>query len=392
MDTTNKPTVQSSGVSSSRQHFVTLDDLRGLAAIAVALSHGNFIFGGVLLTPHSYLAVDFFYLLSGVVLSHAYDRRLRMGQIRNYFERRVIRLYPMILVGAVLGASVVLTSAGTKQASTWHLVLLLLGACLCFPMLRTNIYPGNNTTAPVNLPTWSLFFELAINTVYGFVAKYLSTGRLIAVIVVSLLAEIGGTMKFGSTNFGSHVVEFPWGFARVAFPFSAGILLDRLIFSRTLRVPTIKPVGLGLMLAAIFMIPILGRFNGATDLILIAVVFPALIILAVKQPPRATRNVFSTWLRDLPYPLYTVHEPIFMWLARIQRAIEPRFHASPYAWIVLGTLLASAFALLMFKLYDEPFRTALSNWSATRAAGSKLDSTRPLQAPPLRSQIARDPS
>ena len=59
----------------SRPHFLTLDAMRGVAAITVVLFHGARL-AGVQTMPHGYLAVDMFFALSGFVISRAYDRRL----------------------------------------------------------------------------------------------------------------------------------------------------------------------------------------------------------------------------------------------------------------------------------------------------------------------------
>jgi len=69
----------STSLPTTRQHFEILDGLRGVAAIAVVIFHfmeitipdpkNNFI-------AHAYLAVDFFFCLSGFVIAYAYDDRL----------------------------------------------------------------------------------------------------------------------------------------------------------------------------------------------------------------------------------------------------------------------------------------------------------------------------
>jgi peptidoglycan/LPS O-acetylase OafA/YrhL len=82
--------------------FATLDGLRGVAAIAVTSLHFRFELGKFLL-PHSYLAVDFFFVLSGFVLAYAYEDRLSEGMKPIQFLRlRVIRLYPLYLIGTLI--------------------------------------------------------------------------------------------------------------------------------------------------------------------------------------------------------------------------------------------------------------------------------------------------
>ena len=84
-----------------------VNGLRGVAALMVILYH---IFEGFATSPtdqrfnHGYLAVDFFFVLSGFVIGYAYDDRWKAGfKTKGFFKRRLIRLHPMIVLGFVLG-------------------------------------------------------------------------------------------------------------------------------------------------------------------------------------------------------------------------------------------------------------------------------------------------
>src|SRR5688572_32430384 len=94
------------GILQSKQHFEILDGLRGVAALAIVIFHfmewvfsdfsKNFI-------GHGFLAVDFFFCLSGFVIGYAYDHRLEKMGIVAFFKRRLIRLHPLVILGSVLG-------------------------------------------------------------------------------------------------------------------------------------------------------------------------------------------------------------------------------------------------------------------------------------------------
>ena len=87
----------------SKSHYKILDGLRGVASIMVISMHIMEIFAGGDYTKmyinHGYLAVDFFFLLSGFVIGHAYDDRWTKMSLKDFFKRRLIRLHPMIPVG-----------------------------------------------------------------------------------------------------------------------------------------------------------------------------------------------------------------------------------------------------------------------------------------------------
>src|SRR5574344_3063257 len=91
----------------TKPHYDLLDGLRGVAALLVLWYHvfEGYQFAGnqpiIKTTNHGYLAVDFFFILSGFVISYAYDDRiLKTMTLKNFFKRRLIRLHPMVVLGA----------------------------------------------------------------------------------------------------------------------------------------------------------------------------------------------------------------------------------------------------------------------------------------------------
>ena len=95
----------------SKPHYKLLDGLRGVAALLVLWYHVHegFAFAGsspvIKCINHGYLAVDFFFMLSGFVIGYAYDDRWKTNlTLGNFFKRRLIRLHPMVVLGALLGA------------------------------------------------------------------------------------------------------------------------------------------------------------------------------------------------------------------------------------------------------------------------------------------------
>ena len=62
------------------------------------------------------LAVDFFFILSGFVVGYAYDDRWKTMRIADFLKRRFIRLHPMVIIGALIGASEI--KAAPTEATT----------------------------------------------------------------------------------------------------------------------------------------------------------------------------------------------------------------------------------------------------------------------------------
>lgn len=120
--------ISSSAFSDTKAHYDLLDGLRGVAALMVIWYHifeGYAFAGGSIIETfnHGYLAVDFFFILSGFVIGYAYDDRWgRNLTMKNFFKRRLIRLHPMVIMGAVLGA-ITFCLQGCVQWDGTHIAL-----------------------------------------------------------------------------------------------------------------------------------------------------------------------------------------------------------------------------------------------------------------------------
>src|SRR6187402_3617673 len=124
----------------TKQHFEILDGLRGVAAIAVVTFHfmewaisdysKNFI-------GHGFLAVDFFFCLSGFVIAYAYDDRMKQLKPGPFLIRRLIRLHPLVVIGSVLGLITFLFDPFGGQAANYSIgkiALLFASSIFMVPM------------------------------------------------------------------------------------------------------------------------------------------------------------------------------------------------------------------------------------------------------------------
>lgn len=88
---TNKTTTT---ILQTKQHFEILDGLRGIAAWAVVIFHfmeWAYTDPGQNFIGHGFLAVDFFFCLSGFVIGYAYDDRIGKMGVLEFFKSRIIR-------------------------------------------------------------------------------------------------------------------------------------------------------------------------------------------------------------------------------------------------------------------------------------------------------------
>jgi len=178
-------------MAETRHVFTTLDFLRGIAAIAVVCFHYSQSIS-VLLLPHAFLAVDFFFMLSGFVLAYAYEARFREGlTLKQFMKIRIVRLYPLYLIGITIPLISIGVLAFLQMP---HDNILRSALTYCFHLLLIPTPPvfaeNPGPLFPLNLPAWSLFYELVINVFYGFVAVALTTTRLTSLILLSFVGMV----------------------------------------------------------------------------------------------------------------------------------------------------------------------------------------------------------
>lgn len=378
----------SAAYADSKPHYALLDGLRGVAALLVLWYHVfegyAFVDGSLIrVVNHGYLGVDFFFMLSGFVLAYAYNDRWPSGRLTlgGFFRRRLIRLHPMVVMCAVLGAVAFLQQGSVKWDGTsvpfGPVMLALLCAMFFIPAVPGCRYEvrGNGEMFPLNGPAWSLFFEYIGNIVYAFVLRRLS-GRMLAVLTAVLagvlawftISDVPGEGMFG-VGWTLNGLNFWGGMVRMLFPFSMGMLLQR--YFRPVRVRGAF-WWCALLLAVLFHVPYIAGagavcLNGVFEAVCIIVVFPVVLWLGASG---TTTDRFSTrvckFLGDISYPVYIVHYPLmylfYAWLRRTQQTTLAQ--TWPQALAVCAGSVVLAYVLL--KVYDEPVRRRLTRLTSRR--------------------------
>ena len=331
-----------------------LDGMRGLAAFAVIVDHVPSPFLRTLI-PGRYLAVDFFFALSGLVLARAYAGSLTDGRgIARFLKLRLIRLYPMYLLGLLLGALAALypvLRGWQAPDAPFHVTNLLAGAFfLPSPATQGEAF---DPLFPYDPPAWSLFFELVANTVWALLAARL-TRRLLPVLLVGLAVWAAPVVLHGyEPGLGWAWSDFEIGLARAMFSFFMGVALYRVLSSTTLpRLPFLLPVAL---LVGILCCPMPISIRTAYDVAVMLVIVPVTILLAARaQLPSMMRPV-CTWLGAISYGVYVLHVPVFNF-------IEPKLQAwgvPGMGQVVATGVIAALLAQLAISVYETPLRRRL---------------------------------
>lgn len=369
-----------------KPHYELLDGLRGVAALLVVLYHINEGFAFASGAPvidfmnHGYLAVDFFFILSGFVIGYAYDDRWSRGlTLWQFAKRRLIRLHPMAVAGVLLGALAFGIQGFEKwdhtAVSPWALVGALICGLLFIPAVPGATYEvrGNGEAFPLNGPAWSLFFEYIGNLLYAMLIRRLSTRALACLTAVLGMGVLFFT-SFDVSGYGMFGVGWTvggWGFLqgllRMTFPFSMGLLM-----ARTFRPRPLKGIFwiCALALVAVFFVPYIPSFgrlclNGVFESACIILVFPAVVYVAACGigENALTRRTYN-FMGAISYPLYITHYPVmylfYAWL------IDRQLYTFAQTWpVVIGVVAVNiAIAWLLLKFYDEPVRRWLTSRSS----------------------------
>ncbi len=332
-------------MNANARRFVTLDAFRGVAAIIVVIYHCGTEMG--LWAPRfGYLAVDVFFLLSGFVLSHAYDERLASGMtIVEFLRVRVIRLYPLYLVGLILGVAVAGLNQDIASATPWSVAINFIFNLFGLPvptrisgLLQSYDF---HFIFPLNIPFWSLFFEFWVaNVLFAVVAKFSWNSVPIWIVAASLAGLLYAEKVFQTLNMGASWPTLFSGFARVGFSFFLGVIISRRVLEKPARWSAPAWV-LTLALIAMLCVPLDDHAAHRFELICVVFLFPILIYFgstAIELP------AIGRWLGDASYAIYTIHFPALSALRYSFAKIA--FHPGILTHIsITAALLAPAFTL-----------------------------------------------
>lgn len=320
------------------------------------------------LLPNAGLSVDFFFVLSGFVIAYSYEKRFADGLgIIEFIQLRLIRLYPMIALGLIIGFTVYAIKIVTQQRpDLWMPVLgsVLLNAFLMPSPWLTN--DAHGTAWPIDLPLWSLSFEFAINLIYAVLLVKLTGWRLWVAVSVGLLWSAWAVGSNGNTGGGPQWETLRQGWVRVYFPFVLGVLLAYL-YRRSHR-KVVRPWQSAgpfcmLILFATLVFPIPEPWTGWYGLAVVAGLFPVLVWIAARFESGKSNAVLSL-LGELSYPLYALHYPIVKVCSNtLRRFGVSSDHPTFYLWIVTEVSLCVALAAAAWVWIDKPTRAWLTPWT-----------------------------
>ncbi|WP_316794250.1 acyltransferase [Pedobacter frigoris] len=352
-------TTVSPEILKTKQHFQILDGLRGVAALAIVVFHfmemvylpdKNFI-------AHGFLAVDFFFCLSGFVIAYAYDDRIGKMGVMEFFKSRLIRLHPLVVFGSVIGLLAFLFDPfggdpGAYSAGKIALIFLCSILIIPFPVITERSF--NNFG--LNAPAWSLFWEYIANIVYALILSKLNRRYLVVLCAISACTLFYASQHAGGSLLGGWDGKSFWdGCARISYSFLAGMIIYRynLIIKNKLGF-----IGLAALLLLAFILPY-GKWNWLTEPAVVLFYFPLLISLGAGTMLSEGIKKLCVFSGNISYPLYMTHYMVIWMFMNYNIAHKPG--TTELALVMgIGTILLLGFAYLVMVFYDIPVRKYLT--------------------------------
>ncbi|ABC93634.1 putative acetyltransferase protein (plasmid) [Rhizobium etli CFN 42] len=306
----SSPAIHSADTSIiGRSRYYTLDAMRGFAAICVVATHFQERHA-----PSAYLAVDFFFVLSGFIIADIYGRRLSHGlPFQSFMKARIKRLYPLYLIGVLVGLTqiILLTSWGLRVQS--DIDLLVSTATNTFflpsPMYFLQAHPMQGMF-PINGPAWSMFWELLVNIVFALWLFRLPVRALCGVAVVSAAFLVLVGANYGMLNIGWEWPSAVGGLPRVMFSFTAGVVICRLFNGASAWRRGWAAMAPCLLLLICIAAPVPVALRPYYDLIFAIALAPLIVTLGLflEMPAKAER--LATWIGYISYPVYILHRGV----------------------------------------------------------------------------------
>jgi peptidoglycan/LPS O-acetylase OafA/YrhL len=338
----------------TKQHFEILDGLRGIAALAIVIFHfmemvypfpENFI-------GHGFLAVDFFFCLSGFVIAYAYDDRIEKMGIKEFFTSRLIRLHPLVILGSILGLLAYLFDpfgGSTETYSAGKIALIFICSLLMipFPVITERSF----NLFGLNAPAWSLFWEYVANILYAFILSKLKRSYLLILAIISAITLCYVSYRAEGLLGGWSGSNFWDGGARIAYSFLAGMLIFR--FNWIIK-SNLGFTGVSILLTLAFLMPY-SSWNWLTELLVVLLYFPLIVSLGAGAKLTSGVRKFCEFSGNISYPLYMTHYAVIWMFLNYYTAHKPGT-AQLSLIIITGTIILIGFAYLVMRFYDIPVR------------------------------------
>lgn len=272
-----------------------LEALRGIAAICVVLLHLQATFGGhPAIFGKGYLGVDFFLMLSGYLMARNQEARLAGGLSPwRFMGNRYRRLWPMMALGGLIGVPTLLM----RTSDFGQFLMLAIPNFLLLPV------SFQREAFPLNIPAWTIFYELVANALHVLLFWRLGMRGLMLAILACLPFVVWIGLDHGNFDVGARPEHFIWGLPRICFAYLIGMGLSR--WWRDEPPLAVPPALAFIAMPALFIASwALGMRSWLFDLAFVTLACPLVLAGALRMTRRSRA---AEWLGQLSFPLFAVH-------------------------------------------------------------------------------------
>lgn len=356
--------------AADRREIKALTSLRGFAAMAVVLQHfsatAQWHSTGWIpsLVPHGYMAVDFFFVLSGFIMSYTYlagFESLGMKAYGPFLWKRVARIFPL----GIAVTAIILFAGGI--ASFWDKPWMFINGAAMQNGLGTAVLinllhlQGFFNSYSLNDPSWSISVELAAYVLFpGLIYLIFKAPRWVGVAYVAVGAYILFRIATTGPVIGLGTRWMPYDLSRCLVEFGFGMIVYR-AFSGPSRLRAVGRDGWTWLISA----ACVSFFALRTDL-LAAFSFPFVVLayaLNRGAPSRLLSSRIPYFLGTISFSIYLVHHMFRLPEMMLVQYFHPGklSPAEAIVFALLGSLSVLPFATLAYYGVERPGRTALNS-------------------------------
>ncbi len=320
------------------------------------------------LAPRGFLAVDLFFLLSGLVLAFSYDKRLTTDlTFKDFFAARIIRLYPIFILGMSLAVLIQVVILHTQNHNSDSRLKVSVGILMGFFFIPDFFHSGGSYLFPMNNPAWSLLCELLANLTYALLVclRFARTLILILLSMLSLTTLFSWAFLVSGTFDGGYSFStVGFGIARVGWSFFAGVLLHRYLFLN--KKPLFTGPAAWLSSSVVLLTVVLALSTPLTQsafaqAITVTAIFPLVVYFGARTSLPSLLTKVAVFLGDVSYPIYLFHWPLLSIFAGRTYKRLSSLHPIASQFVFPAFLTGIVFlSWLLSRAYDRPLRKWLT--------------------------------
>lgn len=297
--------------------LLPLESLRGIAATSMIFFHLNLgsNFNNKF-TENAWLMVDFFFVLSGFVISLNYKNKIHsINDLLNFQKKRFFRLYPLHVIMLIV---FVLIEFLRYFVEVQYGLIANRPAFVAsdFPAFVANLFLLQTWLIPelsFNVVSWSISVEFYTYAIFGILMIFPRLAKDFYIAVCFLIIFVSG-MLLHINSFGTDTITGP---ARCLYSFFLGTFVHQLYQANRLNFGHSIFAIIGLTLSIIVVMEF-GESEANPMLLIVPWVFAISILILVCTSPttliyRMLSNHFLVYLGTISYSIYMIHT-LFTWI------------------------------------------------------------------------------